>query len=248
MLTGLASALRLLTVIPLGRWRADVFSAGAALPFFPLVGCLVGAAGAGAYWLGLHGVSVLAGAALAVAAELLITGNFHYDGLADTADGLWAQHSRERALEIMKDSRVGAHGLSAVAGALVVRFALLSSPDLDMWGMIIAAAVVARTAAVYAAFAAPYARSQGTGKSVASEARWPHLLVAVVLAAAICWCTGGSLGVFGLGIGGVAAMVFTWRVSRRLGGMTGDTYGAVIVLTDLVALGGMLAARHLQIV
>jgi adenosylcobinamide-GDP ribazoletransferase len=247
MLTGLASALRLLTVIPLGRWRADAFTAGAALPFFPLVGCLVGATGAGAYWLGLHGVSPLVGAALAVAAELLITGNFHCDGLADTADGLWANHGRERALEIMKDSRVGAHGLSAVACALLARFALLTSSDLEPWGMIIAAAAIARTAAVYAAVAAPYARSQGTGKSVASEARWFHLLVAVALAGAACWFAADLLGMIGLVVGAIAAIAFTWAVSRRLGGMTGDTYGAVIVITDVVALGGMLAARHLQL-
>ncbi len=248
MLTGLASAIRLLTVIPLGRWRGDVFSAGAALPFFPLVGCLVGACGAGAYWAGLHGLSVTAGAALAVAVELLITGNFHYDGLADTADGLWAQHSRERALEIMKDSRVGAHGLSAVACALLARFALLASGDEAMMGLIIAAAAIARVAPVYAAVAAPYARSQGTGKTVAAEARWPHLLVAVALVAVVCWGVAGRLGIFGLGLGGAMAILFTWRASRRLGGMTGDTYGAAIVITDLVALGGMLAARHLQIV
>ena len=246
MLTGLASAVRLLTVIPLGRWRAEIFSASAALPFFPLVGGLVGATGACAYWLGLQGLSVFAGAALAVAAELLITGNFHYDGLADTADGLWAQHSPERALEIMKDSRVGAHGLSAVVCALVGRFALLASGDAAILGLMVAAAAVARAAPVYAAVAAPYARSQGTGKSVADEARWPHLLMAVILAAAICWFTCGSLGIFGLVLGAVTAIVFTWRVSRRLGGMTGDTYGAVIVVTDFVTLGGMLAARHLQ--
>jgi adenosylcobinamide-GDP ribazoletransferase len=248
MLTGLASAIRLLTVIPLGRWRADAFSAGGALPFFSVIGALVGAFAAGAYWLGLHGISPLAAAALAIAADLWVTGNFHYDGLADTADGIWAHHSRERALEIMKDSHVGAHGVSAVVVALVTKLALLAAVGDARIGIIVAAASIARAAAVYAAVAAPYARKQGTGQSVAADARRWHLIIAGFLAGGIAYAAAGLAGLVGLGAGAAFAVFVTWRISRRLGGMTGDTYGAAIVLTELAALAAMLAVGHLQLV
>jgi adenosylcobinamide-GDP ribazoletransferase len=257
MLGGLASALRLLTVLPLPNLggsgvlarataSGEHFSARAALPFFPLAGALVGAVAAGAYWLGLHGLSAVAGAALAIAADLLVTGNFHYDGLADTADGIWAHHSRARALTIMKDSRVGAHGVSAVVCALLVKLALLAQGDAWQVGIIVSAAAVARACAVYAAAAAPYARAEGTGQSTSDGARAWHVLVALAISAAVGWLAAQSVGLVGLGASLAAAAFITWRISRRLGGMTGDTYGATIVLTELVALAAMLAVRHLQ--
>ena len=257
MLRGLASAIRLLTALPLPNPQGDGvgarllasgehFDAGWALPFFPVAGGLVGLIAAGAFWAGSFGISPLAGAALALVAEALVTAGFHYDGLADTADGLWASHhTRERSLEIMKDSRVGAHGVVAVGCALIARCALLAALMPGQLGLIVAAAAVARLASVYAAVVAPYARATGTGASVAFQARSWYLAAAAALAAAIVYGSAGLTGLCGLVAALLAAAAITWRISRRLGGMTGDTYGATIVLTDIVALGAMLAVAHL---
>ena len=118
-------ALAFLTVLPAGRRRGP--PGRAAVAAFPLVGLLVGSLWWGAGRIGTRLWSPAAGAALALAVDLLVTGGLHLDAVADEADGLACRLPPEKALAVMREGPVGAIGASAAAVVLLVRFALLSA-------------------------------------------------------------------------------------------------------------------------
>lgn len=152
-----------------------------------------------------------------------LTRFLHLDGVSDSADALVHITSRERALEIMKDSRVGAFGLRVVACTLLVKFSALASlPKPELWaGLVLAPGLARGLAALLAAFMPP-ARSQGLGAAVAgASGRLPELAAAAALAVGL-W-------------GGLLA----WWYRRRLGGVTGDTLGAAIETAEVLALAVM---------
>lgn len=228
----LAVAVQFLTRLPV---RADVWTAErerAAVRWYPLVGALVGALSAavllaaGAVW------TPTTAALLAVAAGLLATGAFHEDGLADTFDGMGGA-TRERALAIMRDSRLGTYGLLALAVALALKVAALS----DLRPAAAAAALVAghalsRASAVLVIATAAYARADGVGKFTAAGVSGPGLLVALATGAATLPLLGGGwwAALLGLAAGHALARL---AFERRLGGYTGDCLGATQQLSEL---------------
>lgn len=246
----LGLALGFLTVLPVGRDR-PAKGAAAAVGFYPWVGWVLGGAGAGLAWLlGLVGADAFLTAALVVGAWGLGTRMLHWDGLADTADGLWGSFERERRLEIMRDSRVGSFGATAVVLTALVQVAAVSAAVSrgSLWALV-AAPVVARVAAVGAAWTLPAARREGLGLT-AMERPGAYALVAA------------SLGVLALGLlafwaaplplaitvaaGVVAGIALPRVLAARAGGMTGDLFGAtvlgvetaVLVAAALVGRGG----------
>jgi adenosylcobinamide-GDP ribazoletransferase len=223
------------------------------LPWFPLVGGLIGSTLAGLDWA-LRPILALPvrDAALLVAAAL-ITGMLHLDGFVDCCDALLGAFSVERRLEILKDSRVGAFGAIGVTLLLITRFAALG--ELGGSGplrvlVLVAAPVLGRWGIVYAVTCFPYARQQGLGSLF--QRRPSYLIVATGMALALLTLiTGvatlvlrsGSLAVTGLLLALLAAVAFLVTVSssiwasRRLGGgLTGDTYGAVNELVEVAVL------------
>ena len=163
------TALQFLTRIHLTEqrvWTDEDF--GRAVVYFPLVGLLIGVILAcinGAFGLFF---SPLFTAVLTVAVWFFITGGLHADGDMDTADGLFSGRGRERMLEIMKDSRVGANGVIAfffLAALKIVSLAELLQP----WPLLIAVPAAARFAALVSIFKFPYARSEGLGRAYAAH-------------------------------------------------------------------------------
>jgi adenosylcobinamide-GDP ribazoletransferase len=241
-----AAAVSFLTRIPLGRRipveAADV-ARGAVL--FPVVGAGIGVV-AGLVAAGLEGpLPPLVAGGLAVAVALLLTGALHLDALADTADALGADR-RERALEIMRDPRIGSFGVAAVAIALLVEAAAvgaLADAGDAVTGFTVAGAL-SRAVAAPLAVALPYARTNGGTGSVLSGrisavssgvACGLALLIAVLL-----------LGWDGLLVAGVAAAVaVACGIGSRmwLGGVTGDTLGATVQLAEIAVLVVLLALR-----
>ncbi|PZF79116.1 adenosylcobinamide-GDP ribazoletransferase, partial [Jiangella anatolica] len=124
MIAGLRAAVAFLTRLPVGSSPAPLDRAGA---WFPLVGLLVGSVGLGVWWVADGLAGPLVAAVAAVLATVIVTGALHEDGLADTADGLWGGSTRERRLEIMRDSRLGTYGALALAGDLLLRVAVLAT-------------------------------------------------------------------------------------------------------------------------
>ena len=217
---------------------------GRSVKFFPLVGLLAGSL--------LAGVAVLTGgwlpgtvrSTLLVTLSVFITGGLHCDGLMDSADGLFSGRSRERMLEIMKDSRVGSFGVIAIILLLLWKWALLHDlPDSLLVPALISMMTFGRFAMILAILRFPYARPEGMGKAFAlyagTHSLGPALATLLGLLAVFYFVTGPL--VCGIAAAAaLAAILFAFWFGRwtthKLGGMTGDTYGAVTELSELVVL------------
>lgn len=234
----LAAALTFLTRAPLGRRLVidgrDMARAG---PGFPLVGAAIGAATGGVAVALSGSLSALLAVALALVVQALLTGALHLDALADTADALGAS-SRERALEIMRDHAIGAYGATALALAVLVRAASLGA--LVGHGRLVAVTVLAgalsRGVPVLLAATLPYARpGPGAGASL-TQGGTARAALAGGLALAIAV---GLLGLDGAILAGcalTAAILLGLGLRRWLGGVTGDTLGAAVELSELIVL------------
>lgn len=170
---------------------------------------------------------------------------FHYDGLSDTADGFGGGWTRERRLEIMKDSRVGSFGVLAVGVVLLVQFALLSSLQ-DEPFVLLSTPVWARSSQVLVAVTHDYARKEGTAGDLVRGAKGRHLLV-VLACCAMLLCLLRSLPVLVGFLGAMAMGVYVGHVSqRKIGGVTGDVLGAVETLSAAASLLCSLAFLSVQ--
>jgi adenosylcobinamide-GDP ribazoletransferase len=239
-----AAAVTFLTRIPFGRdlalGAADV-RRGALL--FPLVGAAIGAV-VGFASLGLDAaLPALLAAALAVALEALVTGGIHLDALADTADALGAE-TRERALELMRESTIGAFGAVALVLDLVVKTAALAAllEGDDAVLLVTAAWAAGRTAPLALAWALPYARPEGGSGTVLTEAGAARLGAGVALGVAAAVAAAWSRSPALLAAAAIAALGIAVVARTRFGGATGDVLGAAAETTTTVALVGAVAA------
>lgn len=214
---------------PLVNLRAGVV-------YYPLVGAGLGSIMALVAILMTPWWPAGVGAAVLVVLEMGLTGGLHLDGLADSADGLWAGHTRERALEIMKDSRIGGHGATALAGLLLLKYTLY----LHLWGqnpwMLLAVLAMSRWCLVLALNRYPYARPAGLGSQWLATGS-ATLVGASIWALAAILMAAGWIGLMAALVTVVMAISYCRWVCHRLGGMTGDTYGA---LAEISIVGYML--------
>jgi adenosylcobinamide-GDP ribazoletransferase len=220
-------AVQFLTIVPVPGGEAPTPAQfGRAVAFFPVVGLLLGLFAllvdslASLVWP--SGVST----ALTMAGLVVITGALHLDGLLDTCDGLFLWKP-ERRLEVMRDSRVGGF---AVAGGLtlyLVKFAALASAvGPARAAALTLAPTLGRLGIVLALVSFPYVRTTGLGNSFKDNAqRWSLLVGAGVGLAAAAWF--GPAGLGALVAAFIAAYALGALVTRRLGGLTGDTYGFI---------------------
>jgi adenosylcobinamide-GDP ribazoletransferase len=233
----LLAALGFLTRVPLGHARPLPGDLVAAAPLFPLVGAALGAlVGAIAAALALALPALLAGT-LAVALELALTGALHADGLADSADGL-AGRDRDDALAVMRDHSLGTYGASALGLGLLVKAAAIGVlAENDAVLPVAAAFAVSRAAPLPLAAALPYARpGTGTGLLLAERMNRSGAVAGVALAATLAVAATGASALASLACLAVAAGTVGAVSRRRLGGVTGDTMGASIELTAMLAL------------
>jgi adenosylcobinamide-GDP ribazoletransferase len=241
-MNGLRSAIGLLTVLP---GASDGFDARAAVAWYVPVSIAVAgtvaavAAGCSEVWSGAGA------AALTVAAWAIVTGALHLDGLADTADGALAAVPPERRLEIMRDVHNGTFGTVAVALVLLLKFgALAGLSGRAMSAAVFAAVPAARLAGVVSMKAFRSARAGGMGAAAREGAAWTVIACGVVLAGGAGFVAFGWAGlVLAVIVVGAALLAAAW-LAGRLGGLTGDCYGAVIELTEVLAV---LAASALFI-
>ena len=229
------SALSFLTIV--GRSRAP---SRHTFRWFAVVGAGIGAAVGGVH-LGAHLLwPPLVAAAVVLAADLLLTGALHLDGLADTADGLGAQVDRARRLELMAEPGIGAFALAAGGSVLVARWALLADGDiglLEFVGVWAASRVLAATVPAFVG----YARPGGLAEAFcAGSRRW--LLAWLAPVAAGLFFVSGPLGPIAAGSALVTCAGVAALAKRHLGGFTGDVLGAVIMLSETAALLTLVAA------
>lgn len=210
-----------------------------ALPWFPVVGALLGATLGAAWWAADRVWPPALAAALVVAADLALTGMLHVDGLADSADGLLPHAPRARRLEIMRTPGIGAYACAVVATVLVLRVTALAATGPEPF--VVAAIWCAGRATVASVPAVvPYARDTGIASTLAvrDAARWPAS--AAVPAAIVASVDAGVAGLVAVVVTASVVVATIALGVRRLGGFTGDVLGAAIVLGEtagLVALG-----------
>ncbi len=241
-LAGFLAALRFLTIVPLS-WRCEQDSRyfGAALAWFPVIGLLIGLT-----------VAVLVSCLVpffppsipAVAAIILlagVSGCLHLDGLADSSDGLLSARSRERILEIMRDSHIGAMGVIAIVMVLLGKFAVLSSLDASLlMPTLVVMPLAGRCAIVLTMACLPYAREgEGLGRLFYSPSTRRIALWALVFPAAVLSLGGWRMVLVVLAAVLATVLFFSLWCRNKIGGATGDTLGAVCELTELMVAVAM---------
>lgn len=243
-------ALRFFTRIPVPAWvghSADGLNASAR--YFPAVGIVVGLVAALVFTLATAIWPTPVAVLLSMAATVYLTGAFHEDGLADTADGLGGGWSREDILRIMKDSRTGSYGVVATVLVLLGKFAALSALPLVWLPLaLVAAHAGSRGAAVSLLAFLDYAREDATAKAkplatrlsrggLAAAAAFASLPSSLLLA-----LTGPApiLAAWALMAVATAWLVRLYR--RNLGGYTGDTLGAVQQVSEVAFYLGLLCS------
>jgi adenosylcobinamide-GDP ribazoletransferase len=220
------------------RWWGGEAGLRGAPAFFPVVGALVGGAGA-AVTFGLdHVLPPLPASVIVVLLLVAASAGLHMDGLADTADGLLSSRPRERVLEIMRDSHIGTMGVIAVVAVLLLKVALLASVGgSTRWRVVLLAPIAGRCALLLVMALFRYARAEGgLGTVFVASGRRAVLLSvwAVVFVLAAGWLCASLLGLVGACAGLGAALLFGWYVHRRIGGYTGDTLGATSELIEVI--------------
>jgi adenosylcobinamide-GDP ribazoletransferase len=241
---GVRAAFVFLTRLPVGGFPYTDDEWRWAAAHFPLVGVVLGAL-AGVVDQVLLPLGPFPAALGAIGASLLLTGAFHEDGLADTSDALGGAFDREKILVILKDSRVGTFGASAVVLSIVGRAALLArlGPQAP-WAMPLVGAI-ARLGPSWQLAALRYVTSPESRSRGVARARVPQAWIATVwaLAAAAAWTATGHLSpahvAAALGCAAVVTLTTAWRYVRRLGGITGDFLGATEQLCELAAYGAL---------
>ncbi len=196
------------------------------------------------------GFAPLIAACLSTIATVLLTGGFHEDGLADLADGLGGSSDRARALEIMKDSRVGAFGAMALVLALLTKIALLAAlgefAAAPVMALIIASHVVSRALPMGLLALLPHvgdaagSKSKPLADSISANALWSNVLWCFGLLAVILPAQCAIEFIAGAGLALIAWSGMWWRLSKRLQGFTGDAQGATQQVCEIAFLLGAL--------
>lgn len=234
-MNGFWAALQFLTIFPTPlKGAVNDKIVGASLVYFPLVGLLLGLMLLGLYHALALIFPVQIVCALVISALVVLTGGHHIDGLIDSCDGIFGGTSREERLTIMSDARVGAFGVTGATLLLLTKYAaILSASPLPA---LLLMPVLGRWAMTYAIFLFPYARVSGLGWPFKHEMNWQRFTFALLVALAISALTMNWKGILLLAF--LSAAVFgTGRfIQSRLGGLTGDSYGAINEIAEVMAV------------
>ncbi len=249
ILRGSRTAFIFLTRIPVGGkdyrdadWRWST-------AWFPAVGAVLGLALA-LLWIATESLGPWASAFLVLGVSMLLTGGFHEDGLADTADAMGGAYDRDRLLEILKDSRVGAFGAMALFVSLGLKVALLARLDTHAPAALVVTECLSRVTPIWLMVGMPYVTNDAQSRSrQVTRAGLPQLVLATAIGALMT-----GLGWYfayltpAILTGMLLAMTLTpltcgWRFHRRAGGITGDFLGATQQLTQLALLIAFVAVQ-----
>lgn len=234
-------ALQFFTRLPIPRWVGfELDWLHQASRYFPVAGIVVGAVAAASYALAGWMFPPVVAVMLSTIACIYLTGAFHEDGFADMCDGLGGGMTKERVLEIMTDSRIGAYGAIGIGLLLALKIVTLASipPPTAVFALLIAHPV-SRLASTALIWQLDYVKGQGKAKPLAQKMSTAEFLiaattvvipvVAIVLASDMSW----ELATAGSAAAAVAAIWLARKFVRRIGGYTGDCLGAVQQLSEL---------------
>lgn len=246
-MNGIALLFKFMTRLPVGfEPKFDSETLGKSMKFFPIVGMVMGLV-LFAFYLGLGYFiySPMVMAVILVIIEVILTGGLHLDGLADTFDGIFSYRSKQKMLDIMKDSRLGTNGGLVLILYFILKVALIY--ELNIYGglssgvVLLMTPALARLNSVVNCASAPYARATGMGKTFVDNTNGMGVVVATILT----FIFGGAVCYFFLipyailiiiPILMLLGFIFAKLMTRKIGGITGDTLGAVVELSEVIAI------------
>ena len=260
-LAALGLAVRLLTRWPFPRRGADPESpaaapgaaqSAAAVPWYPLVGMLIGGFAGVVFFVAHLVFPVVLAVVLATAVALLATGALHEDGFADACDGLGGGATRERALEIMRDPRLGTYGTAGLGLLFAAKvLALAAAPAAVIPWLLVASHAASRASMALALAPGTHARPDGIAAPLAKGSPAGGRLAFAALIGGAVSCTlliAAPLAALLAGLCGLLLghLLMRRAYERKLGGFTGDCLGAVQQASELGMYLGVLAALRLQ--
>ena len=230
-------ALQFLTILPIKiKLKIKKEDFGKSLAYFPIVGMLIGLVLSLSLFL-FSSLPSLVIVALILVISTIITGGIHLDGFADSCDGLYGPKTKEKALEIMRDSHIGVMGVTGIILLLLLKFVFLFSiPREILWKILILMAVFARWSQVLACFSSNYARKEGKAKYFVKYDSKKEFLVGTFFTIALFLLLMKLEGVILLLLCFLPVFMFINYVKRRIGGMTGDTIGATSEIAEIAIL------------
>ena len=209
---------------------------GAALLYFPVIGLLIG------LLLSLSALyfsflPVLVKSTMILIVSIFITGGIHLDGFADTCDGFYGNKSIEKILEIMRDSRIGAMGVIGIVSLLLLKFSLIASlPEVFFWKILIVMPVFSRWFQGFVCHAARYVRQEGKAKNFIEYSRCRDVIIGGIFTLALLVLLMSLRGFILFFVSLIPVALFFYYIKRRVGGMTGDTIGAVNEIAEVSIL------------
>lgn len=227
-----------LTCIPVHiNARVDDQMMSRSMIFFPLVGGIIGALNVGAYFALYHFLPLTVISVILIAFPIIITGGLHFDGLMDACDGLFSGRPREQMLEIMRDSRVGSMGVIAGIINVLLRFSALTAlPSGALPGVLVVMAVGSRWVMSLALHFFPYARKEGKGMAFNSQKRIINIILSSLWTVGIIFLIHRTAGLLSLLAVGALSMGLACWAAKKLGGLTGDVYGALNEAAEILFL------------
>jgi len=231
----LATAFQFLTRLPMPSVTFEEDSLSRSVKFFPLVGLAVGSGAALLQSVLIVHLARPLTAFVVLTYLVLITGCLHEDGLADTADGFGGGWTKDRVLAILRDSRIGSYGAIALVLSLMARYLLLASLPMERFiAYVISAHVLCRWSSLPLSYFLPPAREQeGQGARIAKLTSFSSLLFGSALSTAIVIFALRRSSVAPLLVAPLIVLVSGWFYNKKIGGITGDCFGATNQLTEI---------------
>ena len=239
---GFIAAIQFITILPGGK--SAPFEPHKMVPFFPIVGLLLGGLVAAFDLVAMRGLGPSVVSVLDVVLLIVMTGAFHLDGLGDAADGLLGQRSREKALSIMKDSRIGTMGLVAIVSGLAIKWGGITGLDSHRSLLLILVPAYARGGMICGIRFLEYGRPDGgTGSDFFKEKLRNAAFGGMILPAMLSILLGWKAVWLNAGFV-VLIVLLLYYYKKRIGCITGDMLGAITEITEsglflLVSIGGL---------
>lgn len=260
---GLILLLSFMTRIPVPKIEYDEEKLGKAMKFFPVVGAIIGLISLLIYKLVLN---IFYSSEIAVVAviitEIIVTGGIHLDGLADTFDGIFSYRSKQKMLDIMKDSRIGTNGVLSLIIYFLLKYVLLTYLTVNnligydprqIEFYILVLPIISRFCSVISCGSAPYARASGMGKAFVDNMKFSGVVIAffttIIFYIAygylifvnsfdgmeyLLFFANIILFIFMLFCMASLSYIFSKLITRKIGGITGDTLGALLCISELI--------------
>ena len=210
------------------------------LPFLTLFGLLLGLISGGFYFLTSLVLPGIVAWVLTLAFDVLLTGGFHLDALADTADGLFSSRKKERMLEIMKDSRIGSNGVLALIlyyALMLVLYPYLPEPR---WFIVASLTMIGKAGLSLQLYRMTYAREGGGSGNFFSGSKTSHILFSQLLPLLLSLLVFSWRGLLAYGLVFLGAIGYRRFVYNKIDGHTGDTLGAYVEIAQLLYLLGLV--------